>query len=103
MNRQQRRERERMQAAMRRMDKKAYAKLKARQERMGEVEVELYFTGIGLALHELYGFGQQRVGRVWKRTDELITELRDKGGRFDNLDEMKKLLKDQINLECSFR
>ena len=81
----------------------AYAQLKARQKRMGEVEVELYFTGMGLALHELYGFGQQRVARVWQRTDEIITELRDSGGRFETLDEMKKLLKDQIDLECSFR
>ena len=81
----------------------AYAQLKARQKRMGEVEVELYFTGMGLALHELYGFGQQRVARVWQRTDEIITELRDNGGRFESLEEMKKLLKDQIDLECSFR
>lgn len=103
MNRQQRRERERMKAAMNRIDRKAYKVLKERQERMGEVEVELYFTGMGLALHELYGFGQQRVARVWQRTDEIITELRDNGGRFESLEEMKKLLKDQIDLECSFR
>lgn len=103
MNRQQRREHERKMEAMRRMNKVAYKELKARQERMGEVEVELYFTGMGLALHELYGFGQQRVARVWQRTDEIITELRDNGGRIETLDEMKALLKDQIDLECSFR
>lgn len=103
MNRQQRRERERMQAAMRRMDKKAYSALKERQERMGEVEVELYFTAMGIALHELHGFGQQRVARVWERTDKIITELRNQGGRFRTFDEMKQYLKDRIDLECSFR
>lgn len=102
MNRQQKRERDRMQAAMRRMDKKAYSALKERQNRMGEVEVELYFTAMGIALHEIYGFGQQRVARVWQRTDEIITELRDKT-KWESFDAMKQYLKDEIDLECSFR
>jgi hypothetical protein len=102
MNRQQRRQRDRERAALDRLDKKVIRRLEEKQQRIGECEVELYFTAMGLALNELYGFGQQRVARVWQRTDEIITEL-NRSDKWNSLEDMKQELKDKIDLECSFR
>ena len=92
MNRQQRR----LIAQKRAVEKKIENKI----IRADEVEVELYFTAFGLALEELYGFKQQRIARVWKRTDEIIGELVDGNATFPML---KNRLKMRADIECSFR
>ena len=68
--------------------------------RADEVEVELYFTAFGLALEELYGFKQQRIARVWKRTDEIIGEISNGEATFESL---KNRLKMRADIECSFK
>ena len=92
MNRQQRR----VMAQKRAVEKKIENKI----IRAGEVEVELFFTAFGLALEELYGFKQQRITKVWKRTDEIISEISNGEATFDML---KNRLKMRAGIECSFR
>ena len=92
MNRQQRR----LMAQKRAVEKKIENKI----IRADEVEVELFFTAFGLALEELYGFKQQRIAKVWKRTDEIIGEIADGEATFEVL---KNRLKMRADIECSFR
>lgn len=91
MNRQQRR----IMARQRAVEKKLEDKI----IRADQVEAELYYTVIGLALEELYGFKQQRIARVWKRTDEIIGEIVDGNATFPML---KNRLKMRADIECSF-
>lgn len=92
MNRQQRR----LMAQKRAVEKKIENKI----IRADEVEVELFFTAFGLALEELHGFKQQRITKVWKRTDEIISEISNGEATFDML---KNRLKMRAGIECSFR
>lgn len=92
MNRQQRR----LMAQKRAVEKKIENKI----IRADEVEVELFFTAFGLALEELHGFKRQRIAKVWKRTDEIISEIADGEATFDML---KNRLKMRAGIECSFR
>ena len=92
MNRQQRR----VMAQKRAVEKKIENKI----IRAGEVEVELYFTAFGLALEELHGFKRKRITKVWKRTDEIISEISNGEATFDML---KNRLKMRAGIECSFR
>lgn len=92
MNRQQRR----LMAQKRAVEKKIENKI----IRADEVEVELFFTAFGLALEELHGFKQQRITKVWKRTDEIISEIANGEATFDML---KNRLKMRAGIECSFR
>ena len=92
MNRQQRR----LMAQKRAVEKKIENKI----IRAGEVEVELFFTAFGLALEELHGFKRKRITKVWKRTDEIISEISNGEATFDML---KNRLKMRAGVECSFR
>lgn len=92
MNRQQRR----LIAQKRAVEKKIESKI----IRAGEVEVELFFTAFGLALEELHGFKRKRITKVWKRTDEIISEISNGEATFDML---KNRLKMRAGIECSFR
>ena len=92
MNRQQRR----VIAQKRAVEKKIENKI----IRAGEVEVELFFTAFGLALEELHGFKRKRITKVWKRTDEIISEMSNGEATFDML---KNRLKMRAGIECSFR
>ena len=92
MNRQQRRAAANRRAAEKRLENKII--------RAGEVEVELFFTAFGLALEELHGFKQRRIAKVWKRTDEIISEISNGEATFDML---KNRLKMRAGIECSFR
>lgn len=92
MNRQQRRAAANRRAAEKRLENKII--------RADEVEVELFFTAFGLALEELHGFKQQRIAKVWKRTDEIIGEIADGEATFETL---KNRLKMRAGIECSFR
>ena len=92
MNRQQRR----VIAQKRAVEKKIENKI----IRAGEVEVELFFTAFGLALEELHGFKRKRITKVWKRTDEIISEISNGEATFDML---KNRLKMRAGIECSFR
>lgn len=92
MNRQQRR----LIAQKRAVEKKIENKI----IRAGEVEVELFFTAFGLALEELHGFKRKRITKVWKRTDEIISEISNGEATFDML---KNRLKMRAGIECSFR
>lgn len=92
MNRQQRR----LMAQKRAVEKKIENKI----IRAGEVEVELFFTAFGLALEELHGFKRKRITKVWKRTDEIISEIANGEATFDML---KNRLKMRAGIECSFR
>ena len=92
MNRQQRR----LIAQKRAVEKKIENKI----IRADEVEVELYFTAFGLALEELHGFKRKRITKVWKRTDEIISEISNGEATFDML---KNRLKMRAGIECSFR
>lgn len=92
MNRQQRR----LIAQKRAVEKKIENKI----IRADEVEVELFFTAFGLALEELHGFKQQRITKVWKRTDEIISEISNGEATFDML---KNRLKMRAGIECSFK
>lgn len=92
MNRQQRR----LMAQKRAVEKKIENKI----IRAGEVEVELFFTAFGLALEELHGFKRKRITKVWKRTDEIISEISNGEATFDML---KNRLKMRAGIECSFR
>ena len=92
MNRQQRR----LIAQKRAVEKKIENKI----IRADEVEVELFFTAFGLALEELHGFKRKRITKVWKRTDEIISEISNGEATFDML---KNRLKMRAGIECSFR
>ena len=92
MNRQQRR----VMAQKRAVEKKIENKI----IRADEVEVELFFTAFGLALEELHGFKRKRITKVWKRTDEIISEISNGEATFDML---KNRLKMRAGIECSFR
>ena len=92
MNRQQRR----LMAQKRAVEKKIENKI----IRADEVEVELFFTAFGLALEELHGFKRKRITKVWKRTDEIISEISNGEATFDML---KNRLKMRAGIECSFR
>ena len=92
MNRQQRR----VMAQKRAVEKKIENKI----IRAGEVEVELYFTAFGLALEELHGFKRKRITKVWKRTDEIISEISNGEATFNML---KNRLKQRADIECSFK
>ena len=92
MNRQQRR----LIAQKRAVEKKIENKI----IRADEVEVELFFTAFGLALEELHGFKRKRITKVWKRTDEIISEISNGEATFNML---KNRLKQRADIECSFK
>ena len=100
-------EREEERAAMNRQQRRLIAQKRAVEKkieskiiRAGEVEVELFFTAFGLALEELHGFKRKRITKVWKRTDEIISEISNGEATFDML---KNRLKMRAGIECSFR
>lgn len=95
MNRQQRRALKRRRESEERIDKL----MREAKCNPKEIEVELYYTAFGLALEEVYGYKTERIRKVWKRADEYI------GMMVDNdmtLDDMKRLLRERANIECSF-
>ena len=76
------------------------AAMKERDEKFGQVEVELYFTAFGLALEELHGFNQEQITMVWKKADQYIKSIIDGDETKETL--QQKLL-DRANVMCSFR
>lgn len=96
MNRQQRRAMEKRRIARKAVD----AAMKERDEKFGQVEVELYFTAFGLALEELHGFNQEQITMVWKKADRYIKGIIDGDETKETL--QQKLL-DRANVMCGFR
>ena len=96
MNREQRRLRDRERA----VEKKIEDKLKARSDKAGEIQVELYFTAFGLALNDEFGFAGKRIMKAWQRTDRIISAYCD--GRWKNFPEMKAELSERCGVECRF-
>ncbi len=76
------------------------AAMKERDEKFGQVEVELYFAAFGLALEELHGFNQEQITMVWKKADQYIKGIIDGDETKETL--QQKLL-DRANVMCSFQ
>lgn len=91
MNRQERRQRERIRKAEKRIENKLIKK--------DEVEVELYFNVIGLALEEIYGFKAERIRKVWQYSDDLVGKI---ASGEETLESIKNKLNDKAHIICEF-
>lgn len=96
MNRQQRRQKERESAAARRMDKIITEKKVLVQE----CEVELYFNVFAEQLHKHFGFGTQRIMKLWRCVDARIGDIAQ--GSTTKV-ELEKELEKEIGTICRFR
>lgn len=95
MNRQQRR----IQSKIVQTEQRIKQQLYDRQSRVNEVEVELYFTAMGLAINQLYGWKNGPISRIWERTDQIIGMVAD--GK-ETLEGLKEKLRNIADVECSF-
>lgn len=55
---------------------------------------------IGIVLHERYGFGQQRIMRVYEAIDERLAEWQD--GSKEAAD-FRRILKDEVGIELAIQ
>lgn len=99
MNRQQRRLAAKQARANAEARAEAERKYELKELRLNNVMIEQFYTAAGLAMHEIYGFGQQRIGKVWNRMNELIFSI---GEDPENFWRMKQQLKEQCDIEMSF-
>ena len=75
MNRQQRREaakRARADAIVRTEREHEERKI---EDRISIVMIEQFYTAAALALRDEFGWGQQRIARMWKRMNELMFSI----------------------------
>lgn len=63
------------------------------------VYTEIVFNALGIALHELHGFGAERVAKVWKLADQLISEY---GQGLISAEEMKQKAEKEIGISCNY-
>ena len=95
MNRQQRR----IQSKIIQTEQRIKQQLYDRQSRVNEVEAELYFTAMGLAINQLYGWKGGPISRIWERTDQIIGAVADDK---ETLESLKEKLRNIADVECSF-
>ncbi len=99
MNRQQRR------IAARQAREKAIIRTEKEQEektindRISIIMIEQFYTAVGLALHDEFQFGQQRIARVWRRMNDLMFSI---GEDVENYNRMVQELKDKCDLSISW-
>jgi len=99
MNRQQRR------IAARQARAQAVARTEKEQEektindRISVIMIEQFYTAVGLALHDEFQFGQQRIARVWRRMNDLMFSI---GEDVENYNRMVQELKDKCDLSISW-
>lgn len=99
MNRQQRRlaaKEARARAAIR--TEKDYEE-KTINDRISIIMIEQFYTAVGLALHDEFGWGQMRIARVWKRMNDLIFSIQES---YEGYNKMVKRLNDEVNLSISW-
>lgn len=99
MNRQQRRlaaKEARARAAIR--TEKDYEE-KTINDRISIIMIEQFYTAVGLALHDEFQFGQQRIARVWRRMNDLMFSI---GEDVENYNRMVQELKDKCDLSISW-
>jgi len=99
MNRQQRRlaaKEARARAAIR--TEKDYEE-KTINDRISTIMIEQFYTAAALALHDEFGWGQQRIARMWKRMNELMFSI---GEEKEAYEQMRQRLQDEVNLSISW-
>lgn len=99
MNRQQRREaakRARADAIVRTEREHEERKI---EDRISIVMIEQFYTAAALALHDEFGWGQQRIARMWKRMNELMFSI---GEEKEAYEQMRQRLQDEVNLSISW-
>lgn len=99
MNRQQRREaakRARADAIVRTEREHEERKI---EDRISIIMIEQFYTAVGLALHDEFKFGQQRIARVWRRMNDLMFSI---GEDVENYNRMVQELKDKCDLSISW-
>ena len=68
-------------------------------DRISIIMIEQFYTAVGLALHDEFQFGQQRIARVWRRMNELMFSI---GEDVENYNRMVQELKDKCDLSISW-
>lgn len=99
MNRQQRREaakRARADAIVRTEREHEERKI---EDRISIVMIEQFYTAAALALRDEFGWGQQRIARMWKRMNELMFSI---GEEKEAYEQMRQRLQDEVNLSISW-
>ena len=85
MNRQQRR----LAARQARADAEARAvaqhKAEVKENIITDIMLEQFYMAAGMALNELYGFGQKRIYAVWERMNEIIYGIGEDADNFYRL------------------
>ena len=99
MNRQQRREaakRARADAIVRTEREHEERKI---EDRISIVMIEQFYTAAALALRDEFGWGQQRIARMWKRMNELMFSI---GEEKEAYEQLRQRLQDEVNLSISW-
>jgi hypothetical protein len=68
-------------------------------DRISIIMIEQFYTAVGLALHDEFQFGQQRITRVWRRMNDLMFSI---GEDVENYNRMVQELKDKCDLSISW-
>lgn len=63
----------------------AQRKSEVKDHVINNIMLEQFYMAAGMALHELYGFGQKRIYAVWNRMNELIYNIGEDADNFYKL------------------
>ena len=75
MNRQQRRLAARQARANAEARAEAQRKFEVKENIINDIMLEQFYVAAGMALNDLYGYGQKRIYAVWNRMNEIIYSI----------------------------
>ena len=91
MNRQQRRLAARQARSNAEARAEAQRKVEVKDNIINDIMLEQFYMAAGMALNDLYGFGQKRIYAVWNRMNEIIYSIHEDADNFFKLrDELKE-------------
>lgn len=99
MNRQQRRIMAKHSRMYREVADEYEKEVSAYKDRIDSTVIEQFFVAAGMALHNLYGWKANGIGRFWKEMDRIICDYQNDEGNFYKV---RNELKEKANVEINW-
>jgi hypothetical protein len=99
MNRQQRRIMAKRNRMYREVADEYEKEVSAYKDRIDSTVIEQFFVAAGMALHNLYGWKANGIGRFWREMDRIICDYQNDE---DNFYKVRQELKEKANVEINW-
>ena len=99
LNRQQRRAMAKRNQMLREVEDAYVKEVEQYKDRIDTTVIEQFFVAAGMALHNLYGWKANGIGRFWREMDRIVCDYQNDE---DNFYKVRQELKDKANVEINW-